>query len=55
MLALAWRRPRYVEGRPQSAYPGSVRVWLAAYVAVMLVGAAVYGETWLSRADPFEV
>lgn len=39
---------------PQSAYLGSVRVWLAAYVAVMLVGAAIYGDTWLSRADPFE-
>ncbi len=40
---------------PQSAYLGSVRVWLAAYLAVMLVGAAVFGDEWLERADPFEV
>lgn len=39
---------------PGSAYLGSVRVWLAVYVAVMLVGAAVFGDEWLSRADPFE-
>jgi hypothetical protein len=40
---------------PQSAYLGSVRVWLAAYLAIMLVGAAVFGDEWLERADPFEV
>ncbi len=40
---------------PQSAYLGSVRLWLAAYLAVMLVGAAVFGDVWLERADPFEV
>ncbi|SDS26804.1 hypothetical protein SAMN04488570_1500 [Nocardioides scoriae] len=40
---------------PQSAYVGSVRVWLAVYLAAMVVGALVFGDTWLSRADPFEV
>jgi hypothetical protein len=40
---------------PQSAYVGSVRLWLAAYLAIMLVGAVVFGEEWLARADPFEV
>jgi len=40
---------------PHSAYIGPVRLWLAAYVAVMLIGSAVYGDTWLARADPFEV
>jgi hypothetical protein len=40
---------------PQSAFLGSVRVWLAAYLAVMLVGAAVFGDVWFERADPFEV
>ena len=40
---------------PQSAYLGSVRLWLAVYVALMLVGSAVFGETWFERADPFEV
>lgn len=33
----------------------SVRLWLALYLAVMLIGGAVFGDRWLSRADPFEV
>lgn len=40
---------------PETAALGSVRVWLAFYVAAMLLGAAVYGDIWLARADPFEV
>ena len=40
---------------PQSAYLGSVRLWLAAYLAVMVIGAAVFGDEWFARADPFEV
>jgi hypothetical protein len=39
---------------PQSAYLGSVRVWLAIYLAIMLIGAAVFGDVWLEKADPFE-
>jgi hypothetical protein len=37
-----------------SAYLGPVRIWLAVYFAAMLIGSAVFGDTWLSRADPFE-
>lgn len=40
---------------PEAVYLGSVRFWLAAYLAVLLVGAALFGEVWLARADPFEV
>lgn len=32
-----------------------MRIWLAVYLAVMLVGAAVFGDVWFERADPFEV
>jgi hypothetical protein len=39
---------------PNQAFIGPLRLWLAAYAAAMLVGAAVFGDTWLSRADPFE-
>lgn len=39
---------------PESAYLGPVRMWLAIYAAAMLIGSAVFGDTWLSRADPFE-
>jgi hypothetical protein len=38
--------------------PGSltaIKVWLLAYVVLMLVGAVVYGTRWFARADPFEV
>lgn len=34
--------------------PG-VEAWIAIYAMVMLLGAAVYGDTWFARADPFEV
>ena len=51
LLAFVWQELV----NPQSAYLGSVRIWLAAYVAVMLVGAAVFGDEWFERADPFEV
>ena len=33
----------------------SVRFWCAAYVAVMLIGGALFGNTFYTRADPFEV
>ena len=51
LLAFVWQELV----NPQSAYLGSVRIWLAAYLAVMLIGAAVFGDEWLERADPFEV
>jgi hypothetical protein len=38
--------------------PGSltaIKSWLLVYVVVTLVGAAVCGPRWFSRADPFEV
>ena len=40
---------------PDSTYLGPLRLWMALYVAVMVVGSAVYGDRWLERADPFEV
>ncbi|MCW2762153.1 MAG: hypothetical protein JWR85_2354 [Marmoricola sp.] len=40
---------------PQSAYLSTVRLWLAGYLAVMLVGAAIFGDEWFERSDPFEV
>ncbi|MBD0323322.1 MAG: hypothetical protein ICV72_08045, partial [Aldersonia sp.] len=41
-----------------SSEPDSVpalRVWLLAYIVVMLVGAFATGPLWLRRADPFDV
>jgi hypothetical protein len=34
--------------------PG-VEAWLTIYAMIMLLGAALYGDTWFARADPFEV
>lgn len=40
---------------PTSTYLGPVRMWFAGYFAVLFIGAAVFGDRWLERADPFEV
>ncbi len=40
---------------PESNYLSSVRLWFAIYVAVLLLGAAVFGDRWIAVADPFEV
>lgn len=34
---------------------GPVRLWCAVYVAAMLLGGALFGDTFYERADPFEV
>lgn len=39
---------------PDSNYLWSVRLWFAVYFAVVLVGAALFGDEWISAADPFE-
>ena len=40
---------------PQSTYLSPVRLWFAAYIAIVVVGAAVFGNEWFEKADPFEV
>ncbi len=40
---------------PHSTDLGPVRLWCAAYLGTMLIGSAVWGTTFLERADPFEV
>ena len=40
---------------PSSTAVGPVRLWCAAYLGIMLIGSAVWGTTFLARADPFEV
>jgi hypothetical protein len=40
---------------PSSTDVGPVRLWCAAYLGIMLIGSAVWGTTFLERADPFEV
>jgi hypothetical protein len=40
---------------PDKTYLSPVRLWFAVYIAVVLVGGALFGSTWFARADPFEV
>ena len=40
---------------PSPTEVGPVRLWCATYVAIMLVGGALFGSTFFERADPFEV
>ena len=40
---------------PSSTDLGPVRLWVAAYLGIMFIGSALFGTTFLARADPFEV
>ena len=51
LLAFVWLELVY----PHSTDLGPARLWCAAYLAVMFVGSAIWGSTFLERADPFEV
>jgi hypothetical protein len=51
LLAFVWLELVY----PGSTYLTPVRLWFAAYIAVVIIGAALFGDGWISRADPFEV
>jgi hypothetical protein len=51
LLAFVWLELVY----PYSTELGPVRLWCAAYVAVMLVGGALFGSVFFERGDPFEV
>lgn len=51
LFAFVWLELVY----PYSTELGPVRLWCAGYVAVMLVGGALFGTSFYSRGDPFEV
>jgi hypothetical protein len=51
LFAFVWIELVY----PYSTELGPVRLWCAAYVAVMLLGGAMFGSAFYERADPFEV
>lgn len=57
LFAFVWQElinPRSTWLSDSGLTPG-IRSWLAAYALIMFLGAALFGETWISRADPFEV
>lgn len=51
LLAFVWLELVY----PDSTYLTPLRIWFAVYIAVLLVGSALFGSRWFERADPFEV
>jgi hypothetical protein len=51
LFAFVWLELVY----PGSTDLGPVRLWAAAYLGSMLIGSALWGTTFLARADPFEV
>lgn len=51
LFAFVWLELVY----PGSTYLSPVLLWFAVYVALMLLGSALFGTRWFERADPFEV
>jgi hypothetical protein len=51
LLAFVWMELVY----PYGTELGPVRLWCAAYVAAMLIGGSIWGNTFYEYADPFEV
>lgn len=51
LFAFVWLELVY----PHSTDVGPVRLWCAAYLGIMFIGSALWGTTFLARADPFEV
>jgi hypothetical protein len=39
---------------PESTYLAVVRLWVAGYLAVVVLGGAVFGSRWIAQTDPFE-
>ncbi len=51
LFAFVWIELVY----PYMGELGPVRLWCAAYLALMLLGGALFGSTFYEKADPFEV
>ncbi|MXG90530.1 hypothetical protein GRQ65_13325 [Nocardioides sp. YIM 123512] len=51
LYAFVWMELVY----PYATELGPVRLWCAAYVGIMLIGGALFGNGFYARADPFEV
>ena len=51
LYAFVWMELVY----PFATELGPVRLWCAVYVAAMLLGGALFGNTFYEHADPFEV
>jgi hypothetical protein len=50
LLAFVWLELVW----PEANFLWAVRLWFAVYVAVLVIGAALFGDRWIAAADPFE-
>jgi hypothetical protein len=50
LFAFVWLELVY----PRAAFLAPVILWFAVYIAVLLVGSALFGSRWFEHADPFE-
>jgi hypothetical protein len=50
LFAFVWMELVY----PQATYLADLRLWVAIYIAVVFIGAALFGDRWIASADPFE-
>ncbi len=51
LFAFVWLELVY----PDKTQLSVVRLWVACYLAIVVLGASIFGSKWISRADPFEV
>jgi hypothetical protein len=51
LFAFVWLELVY----PGGTFLAPVRLWFAVYIAIGMVGSALFGSVWFERADPFEV
>jgi hypothetical protein len=51
LLAFVWMELVY----PHNVDLSPVRLWLGVYLGLMIIGGALFGNTFYARADPFEV
>lgn len=50
LFIFVWMELVYENG----TYLGPLRLWIVTYLVVVVLGAVLWGERWISRADPFE-
>ncbi|WP_020105937.1 hypothetical protein [Nocardia sp. 348MFTsu5.1] len=50
LVAFVWLELAF----PHPDSVAAIRIWLLSYVVIMVAGAAIYGDRWFTRTDPFD-
>ncbi|QLQ11941.1 MAG: hypothetical protein HZY75_14000 [Nocardioidaceae bacterium] len=51
LFAFVWMELVY----ERSSYVVDLRLWFLLYIAIVFIGAVIFGDRWIAAADPFEV